>query len=123
MTADRFLSVIDSLARHWSRRRIGNTTAMRLGSDATNCFVLSNSMSMARDVAGYTRGIVVDQLPEKLAGLRAPLVADHYVLAQLFDEAARRIRDLQAQHDRQAQHILQLQARIDRAMIDLKDWA
>jgi hypothetical protein len=109
-STSRLLAQIEALAHYWliGPRAIGQTFALRRG--AENCdrtiMVLAHSRAFADDFqrAALMKGNVVvgitpDDLPERLRGVKVPLLADHHVMGRLLYEAANEIRELEALRD------------------------
>lgn len=96
---DRIRAKMETLAHHWSigPRAIGHTHAMRVGSDKAECFVMAHNVRYARELTGGDprRALTIDDLPEKLVGLRKPLLIDHYAMGMLCSQAAQAIYQLQ----------------------------
>lgn len=105
MSTSRVLGQLDLLACHWALglRASGQTTAMRRGLDASpDSLLLAHNVSYGRNLVGASasapsgRVVTLDSL-NRLRGVTRPLLADHYVMGLLLADAARTIRELEAQ--------------------------
>ena len=81
-----------------SNRRIGHSTAVKIGADATNALVVCESWDDGQHVVSPNRRVPRRTL-EKFRGARLPLVFDNFALERIFAGVGLAIRDLLAERE------------------------